>query len=84
MVVEGRPDLIVVVQRERVVDASLRDRLRDAVDLVLEEELRGVGPVTINLSSRSARDQAARCGSWRSQLLQVSVEKFTRTTWPRK
>ena len=34
MVVEGAPDGVVVVERDRVVDPSLPDRLPDAVDLV--------------------------------------------------
>ena len=84
VVVEGRPDLVIVVQRERLLDASLRDRLPDVVHLVVEGEFRGVNPITINPSSRWARDQAGRCGSWHSQLMQVSVQKFTRMTWPRK
>ena len=39
---EGAPDLVVVVDRDRVVDLSLLRRLPDAVDLVLERELRRV------------------------------------------
>ena len=42
MVVEGAPDLVVVVDRDRVVDPSLLRRLPHAVDLVLERELRRV------------------------------------------
>ena len=40
-------------------------------------------PMTISPSSRYARDQARTYGSWRSQLMQVSVQKFTSTTCPR-
>jgi len=29
------------------------------------------------------RDHARTYGTWRSQLMHVSVQKFTRTTWPR-
>ena len=43
MVVEGPPDRVVAVQRDRVVDRSLLRRLADTVDLVLEVELRRVG-----------------------------------------
>ena len=39
---KARPDLVVVVDRDRVVDRSLLDRLPHAVDLVLERELRRV------------------------------------------
>jgi hypothetical protein len=42
MVVEGAPDLVVVVDRHRVVDRSLSRRLPHAVELVLERELRCV------------------------------------------
>jgi hypothetical protein len=42
IVVEGLPDRVVVVEHDRVVDASGRGRLPDAVDLVLERELRRV------------------------------------------
>ena len=40
-------------------------------------------PITISPSSRYARDHARTYGSWRSQLMHVSVQKFTSTTWPR-
>src|SRR4051812_40089759 len=40
-------------------------------------------PMTTNPSSRYASDQARTYGSWRSQLMHVHVQKFTRTTWPR-
>src|SRR5215218_4175029 len=39
--------------------------------------------MTTNPSFRYACDQARTYGSWRSQLMQVSVQKFTRTTRPR-
>ena len=42
VVVERAPDRVVVVDRDRVVDLSLLDRRPDAVDLVLEGELRRV------------------------------------------
>ena len=42
VVVEGAPDLVVVVDRDRVVDRSLLRRPPHAVDLVLERELRRV------------------------------------------
>jgi hypothetical protein len=42
MVVEGAPDGVVVVDRDRVVDPSGPGRLPDEVELVLEGELRGV------------------------------------------
>jgi hypothetical protein len=42
VVVEGAPDLVVVVNHDRVVDRSLLRRLAHAVDLVLERELRSV------------------------------------------
>src|SRR6266542_725094 len=42
IVVESAPDLVVVVERDRVVDRSLLRRLPYAVDLVLERELRRV------------------------------------------
>ena len=42
VVVEGAPDRIVVVDRDRVVDLSLLRRLLHAVDLLLEGELRRV------------------------------------------
>ena len=42
VVVEGAPDLVVVVDRDRVVDRSLLRRLAHEVDLVLERELRRV------------------------------------------
>ena len=44
VVVERAPDRVVVVDRDRVVDLSLLDRRPDAVDLVLEGELRRVDP----------------------------------------
>ena len=44
VVVERAPDVVVVVDRDRVVDLSLLDRLPDAVDLVFEGELRRVDP----------------------------------------
>ena len=43
MVGKGAPDRVVAVNRDRVVDLSLSGRLPDAVDLVLESELRRVG-----------------------------------------
>ena len=42
VVVERAPDRVVVVDRDRIVDLSLPDRLPDAIDLVLEGELRRV------------------------------------------
>ena len=42
VVVEGAPDRVVVVDRDRVVDRSLLDRPPHAVDVVLERELRRV------------------------------------------
>ena len=42
VVIERAPDLIVVVDRDRVVDSSRFDRRPDALDLVLEGELRRV------------------------------------------
>ena len=42
MVVEGAPDRVVVVDRDRVVDPSVLRRQPDAVDPVLERELRRV------------------------------------------
>src|SRR5918997_303414 len=39
--------------------------------------------MTIRPSSRYARDHARTYGSWRSQLMHVSVQKSTRTTCPR-
>jgi hypothetical protein len=42
MVVEGAPDGVVVVDRDRVVDPSGPGRPPDEVELVLEGELRGV------------------------------------------
>ena len=42
VVVERVPDVVVVVDRDRVVDPSLRRRLPHPVDLVLERELRRV------------------------------------------
>ena len=42
VVVEGAPDLVVVVDRDGVADPSLRRRLPHAVDVVLERELRRV------------------------------------------
>ena len=42
VVVEGAPDGVFVVDRDRVVDPSLGGRLPHAVELVLEGELRGV------------------------------------------
>jgi hypothetical protein len=42
VVVEGAPDLVVVVDGDRVVDPPLLRRLPYAVDLVLEGELRRV------------------------------------------
>src|SRR5215216_1288800 len=39
-------------------------------------------PMTISPSSRYARDHARTYGSWRSQLMHVSVQKFTSTTCP--
>src|SRR4029453_3845281 len=41
---KGGPDLVLVVNRDRVVDAALSGRLPYAVDLVLERELRRVNP----------------------------------------
>jgi hypothetical protein len=40
VVVEGPPDGVVVVDRDRVVDPALRRRHPHAIDLVLEGELR--------------------------------------------
>ena len=34
-------------------------------------------------AGRRPADQARTYGFWRSQLMQVSVQKFARTTWPR-
>src|SRR5262245_33491653 len=42
VVVEGAPDAVVVVDRDRISDASRLHCLPDAVDLVLERELRCV------------------------------------------
>ena len=42
VVLEGAPDLVVVVDRDRVVDPSLDGRPPDKVDLVLKRELRRV------------------------------------------
>src|SRR5215213_1580479 len=39
--------------------------------------------MTISPSSRYAFDHPRTYGSWRSQLMHVSVQKFTTTTWPR-
>src|SRR3954471_491158 len=39
--------------------------------------------MTIDPSPWQACDHARTYGSWRSQLMHVSVQKFTRTTWPR-
>src|SRR4051794_31511546 len=39
-------------------------------------------PITTSPSSRYACDHARTYGSWRSQLMQVSVQKFTSTTRP--
>ena len=39
-------------------------------------------PITTNPSSRYACHHARTYGSWRSQLMHDSVQKFTRTTWP--
>jgi hypothetical protein len=44
VVIERAPDLVVVVDRDRIVDLSRLDRLTDAVDLVLESELRRMDP----------------------------------------
>ena len=81
--VEGGPDRVVVVDRDRVVDPSLRRRLPDAVELVLEGELRGVDADDDQPVGSVGLDQARMYGSWRSQLMHVRVQKFTRTTWPR-
>jgi hypothetical protein len=42
VVVEGAPDRVVVVERDRIVDFALLDRRPHAVDLMLERELRRV------------------------------------------
>ena len=39
--------------------------------------------MTTSPSLRYSRDHARTYGSWRSQLMHVHVQKFTRTTWPR-
>jgi hypothetical protein len=52
VVVEGAPDFVVVVDRDRVVDPSLLGRLPHAVDLVLEGELGVWTPTTTSPSSR--------------------------------
>jgi hypothetical protein len=44
VVVERAPHVVVVVDRDRVADRSLPDRVADAVDLVFEGELRRVDP----------------------------------------
>ena len=44
VVVEGAPDPVVVVDRDRVVDLPLLRRLAHEIDLVLERELRRVDP----------------------------------------
>jgi hypothetical protein len=41
-------------------------------------------PITMSPSSRYACDHARTYGSVRSQLMHVSVQKSTRTTWPRR
>jgi hypothetical protein len=43
VVVEGAPDRVIVVDRDRVVDSPLGDGLPHEVDLVLERELGCVG-----------------------------------------
>src|SRR5436305_3625581 len=43
VVVEGVPDLVVVIDHDRVIDLSLLRRLPHEVDLLLERELRRVG-----------------------------------------
>src|SRR5918994_1181454 len=82
-VVEGAPDFEVVVDRDRVVDPPLRRRLPNTVDVVLERELRRVDSDDDQPSSRYACDHAGTHGSWRSQLMHVSVQKSTSTTRPR-
>jgi hypothetical protein len=42
VVVEGVPDLVVIVDSDRIVDPPHFHRLSHAVDLVFERELRGV------------------------------------------
>jgi hypothetical protein len=42
VIVEGAPDLVAVVDRDRVVDRSLLRRPSHAVDVMLERELRRV------------------------------------------
>jgi hypothetical protein len=44
VVIEGAPDFVVVVERDRIVDAPLFRRVPDAFELVLEGELRRVDP----------------------------------------
>ena len=44
MVIERIPHPVFVVDRDRVVDRSLPDRVTDPVDLVLERELRRMHP----------------------------------------
>jgi hypothetical protein len=43
-VIERAPDVVVVVDRDRVLDPSLLDRPPDSVDLVFEGELWRVDP----------------------------------------
>jgi hypothetical protein len=44
VVVEGAPDRVVVIERDRVVDRRLRRCPLDAFEIVLERELRRVHP----------------------------------------
>jgi len=79
VVVERAPDPVVAVERDRVVDVHVLRRLPDAVDLVLERELRGVDAdhdqSVISIRARQARTD----GSVRSQLMHVNVQKSTTT-----
>src|SRR5215207_947524 len=68
----------------RVVDPSLLGRLPDAADLVLGRELGRLDADADQPVVSIGLRPGAMYGSVHSQLMQVSVQKSTRMTWPRR
>jgi hypothetical protein len=80
---EGAPHPVVAVECDRVIHSHGLHGLADVVNLTLERELRRVDTdddePQVTVFAAHARTKA----SVRSQLMQVYVQKSTRTTLPR-
>src|ERR1700712_5027666 len=77
---EGTPYRVVVIDRDGVTNPHVLDGPADVISVVLERELGRVDADHHQPAAGVFPGPGADIGSWRIQLMQVYVQKPTRTT----